>query len=1180
MALKRLTAALLVFLLFTTSLGVIQVHAASPTITGLNLPLVKTYKAGEVLDFTVVFIEDVNVTGGTPVLKLDIGGTVREASYVSASGSSKYLQFSYTVQADDNDADGIQVVGPIQLNGSSITNITAETADLGNGFGPSGASVLDTGIKIDTVIPSILSVSYPSDKTYNVGEALLFTVVFSENIGVNTRYGKPYISLNIGGTEVRADAEQYTSNGSDQIVFQYIVEAGLEDLDGITLDNELKMYGGTIEDAAHNSINPIFPNGTVTTLSGVQVNAGGASFVTEIPTDGYYKEGDILNFAFLYNPGVTVDVTGEPYLPLFFGTTEAPIEHQAKVAAASGNQVTFQYRVQSGDEALNGIRVGSAIQLNGGSINDSSISTPLPIAVNKLALSDVRVDAVLPKVQHFFYTPINQNYVTGETFEFRMRFTEAVKVSGTPSLSLMSGARSVAQAVYVSDVQGLEPTDLVFRYTVQETDRDVTIDALGLLDSTNGTIVDIGGNASQTDTAYTNFVQIFLNAAAPTITSVEVPEAKAYYAGDELLFKVHFSEVVRARTSPAILPITIGSNTVNAMYSSGTRTNILTFKYVVQASDLDTDGITLGSSLLPNGGTLIGKDGAGIQANLALNNVSSMSGIIIGQVAPQALQVSITGTTQVGSTLTGSYTYNDANSDAEGASLFKWYRSDDALGANKTAILEATSTSYTLQPADLGKYISFEVTPIAQTGTTTGTAVESVLTSAITAKSVDIPSSPVNIPTSSVNVPTSPTNENLISTTTNVDVLVNGKVERAGTATTSKVNGQTVITVIVDQKKLEDKLASEGLGATVIIPINAKSDIVVGELNGQMIQNMASKQTILEIKTNQAAYTIPAQQINISSISDQIGKSIALKDIKVQIEIAESTADTVKVAKNAADKGAFTIVVPPIDFTVRAIYGAKTVVVSKFSAYVERIIAIPDGVDPKKITTGVVVEADGSVRHVPTKIVVIDGKYYAKVNSLTNSTYSIIWHPIEFSDVTNHWAKETINDLGSRMVINGTGDGSFRPESDITRAEFVNILVRGLGLKPENEAAPFSDVKASDWYNGAISTAYSYHLVNGLKDGSFHPNAKITREEAMVITAKAMKITGLTTISEQAIDTILSPYADAAKASSWAQSGIADSIQTGIITGKSGTHLAPNDYMTRAEVATIVKRLLQKSDLI
>jgi len=1170
-ALNKMTAALLVFLLFTTSLAVNHVNAASPTTTGLSLPLVKTYKAGEVLEFTVEFNENVSVTGGTPSLKLDVGGIMRDAPYASVPGTSKYLNFSYKVQPGDNDADGIQVLGPIQLNGASITNVSDEAADLGSGFGPSGATVLNTNTKIDTVIPSILSISYPLDKTYAANEPLSFLVTFSENINVISNYGKPYLSLNIGGTEVRAEAVNST-NGLIQLEFVYNVEAGLEDLDGITIDNEIKMYGGVIEDAAHNLINPISPNGTVTELTGVKVSAGGSSPVTEIiPADGYYNEGKVLDFVFQYNQNVAV--TGIPSLPLFFGTTQAPIEKQAKVAEVSGNKVTFRYTVQNGDEALNGIRVDNAIQLNGGSINDASASTPMPLAVYKLALSDVRVDAVLPKVQHFFYTPTNRNYVTGESFEFRIRFTEPVKVSGTLSLSLMSGARSVAQAVYVSDVPDLEPTDLIFRYTVQNTDSDVNIDALGLIESTNGSIVDAGGNASQASIDTKPFVQISLNASAPTITSVEVPEAKVYNVGEELLFKVHFSEVMRARINPAILPLTIGSNAVEAIYSGGTRTSILTFKYVVKASDLGTDVITIGSSLLANGGTLIGKDGDGIQADLTLNNVENTSGIVFGEVAPKASHVSITGTAQVGSPLTGSYTYSDANSDAEGTSLFKWYRSDDAMGANKTAISGATSTSYTLRSADLGKYISFEVTPIANTGTTTGLAAESLLTSAVTA------SSPSGSPSPSGGGNAS--NENPSSATTSVDVLVNGKVERMGTAMTSKVNGRTVITVTVDQKKLEDKLAAEGPGATVIIPVMAESDVVVGELNGQMIRNMESKQAVLEIRTNQAAYTLPVQQINIGSISDQIGNSVPLKDIKVRIEIAESTANTIKAVENAANKGSFTLIAPPIEFTIKATYEGKTVVVSKFSAYVERTFAIPDGVDPKKITTGVVVEADGTVRHVPTKIVMIDGKYYAKVNSLTNSAYSIIWHPIEFSDVVNHWAKDAVNDLGSRMVIDGKGDGSFGPESDITRAEFVAILVRGLGLKPENEASPFKDVKASDWYNGAISTAYSYQLINGLKDGSFHPNAKITREEAMVITAKAMTITGLKAkLSAQSIDKILSPFADAKKASSWALSGIADIIQSGIVTGKSGTKLAPKDYITRAEVASIVKRLLQKSDLI
>jgi hypothetical protein len=104
----------------------------------------------------------------------------------------------------------------------------------------------------------------------------------------------------------------------------------------------------------------------------------------------------------------------------------------------------------------------------------------------------------------------------------------------------------------------------------------------------------------------------------------------------------------------------------------------------------------------------------------------------VPNAAPVASAVSISGTAMYGQTLTGSYTYTDAESDAQGASTFKWYRADDASGTNKAAIAGATSTTYTLTAADAGKHISFEVTPVAQTGTSPGIAVESAFTGKVT----------------------------------------------------------------------------------------------------------------------------------------------------------------------------------------------------------------------------------------------------------------------------------------------------------------------------------------------------------------------------------------------------------------------------------------------------------------
>ncbi|RJE87781.1 S-layer homology domain-containing protein [Paenibacillus sp. 1011MAR3C5] len=414
-----------------------------------------------------------------------------------------------------------------------------------------------------------------------------------------------------------------------------------------------------------------------------------------------------------------------------------------------------------------------------------------------------------------------------------------------------------------------------------------------------------------------------------------------------------------------------------------------------------------------------------------------------------------------------------------------------------------------------------------------------------------------------------------------VIVLVNGKAENAGTAITTTMNGQSAMIIIVDQKKIEEKLATEGFGAVVTVPVKTNSDVVVAELNGHLIQEMEDLQATLVVKTDRAIYTVPSVQINMNELSKQFGTNVSLQDIKVELQFGSTPADMAKVVGQSATNGSFTPVMPAMDFIVKGTYGDKTVEISTFSVYVERAIAIPDGLDPNKITTGVVVDPDGTSRHVPTKITIIDGRYFAVINSLTNSTYSVVWHPLEFSDVEKHWAKDAANDMGSRMVVSGTGNGKFSPNRDITRAEFAAIIVRGLGLKPSKEAAPFQDVKGTDWYNSAISTAFAYGLIDGFGDGTFRPNDKITREQAMVIVVKAMKITGLNAkLSEQSAESLLHPFADASALSDWAKSSVADNIQAGIIMGRSDTQLAPKAYITRAEVATVIQRLLRKSDLI
>lgn len=415
-----------------------------------------------------------------------------------------------------------------------------------------------------------------------------------------------------------------------------------------------------------------------------------------------------------------------------------------------------------------------------------------------------------------------------------------------------------------------------------------------------------------------------------------------------------------------------------------------------------------------------------------------------------------------------------------------------------------------------------------------------------------------------------------------LSVTIGGSIAGSvAAAKTSEQNGKTTVTVTVDAQKLSAGLANAGDKPSVVIPVTSASDRTSVVLTGDAVKALENKNAVLEIQTPNGSYKLPASELLIEQLAGQLGAQAKLSDIVIQVDIAKSGEAAAQLLESAASKGEFTVVVPPVDFTVTASYGGQTVSVTRFQAFVEREIPLPASVDASRVTTAVVLNEDGTARSVPTKIVMRDGVSYAIVNSLTNSTYSLIWNPVAFGDMEGHWAKQAVNDMGSRMIISGIGGGRFSPDRDITRAEFAAILVRALGLKPEIGGNAFADVQASAWYGAAVQTAYASGLISGFEDGTFRPQDKITREQAMVIVAKAMGITGLTgKLPAAPSDRLLSAFADRASASSWAKAGIAGSLQAGIVSGRGERELAPQANVTRAETAVLMQKLLQKSELI
>lgn len=416
---------------------------------------------------------------------------------------------------------------------------------------------------------------------------------------------------------------------------------------------------------------------------------------------------------------------------------------------------------------------------------------------------------------------------------------------------------------------------------------------------------------------------------------------------------------------------------------------------------------------------------------------------------------------------------------------------------------------------------------------------------------------------------------------TGAEVLVNGKTERIGKIRTELAGGRSIATIEMDEEQLEAKLAGESTGAVITLPAQTGSDVAIGELSGKMVKTMESRGAVLELVTEEASYKLAASQIGIGDLAAAFGDGVDLQDIKVRFEISNGDSALAERLRAAASRQGMEMVAHPVEFKLTATYGGKTMEVSRFERYVERSIVIPDGIDPGKITTGVVLENDGAMRHVPTRVLARNGKYVAVINSLTNSAYAVVWHPISFEDGTGHWAKDSIDEMGSRMVVSGNPDGTFAPDRSVTRAEFATMLVNGLGLKPEEAGMRFADVGASDWHNGAIHAAADYGLLQGYEDGTFRPANSITREQAMYMMSKAMGITGIkANLPKQAADEVLDAFADKGDISAWAADSAAESVLSGIVKGRSGALLAPKAHLTRAEAAVLIRFLLQKSDLI
>jgi len=176
-----------------------------------------------------------------------------------------------------------------------------------------------------------------------------------------------------------------------------------------------------------------------------------------------------------------------------------------------------------------------------------------------------------------------------------------------------------------------------------------------------------------------------------------------------------------------------------------------------------------------------------------------------------------------------------------------------------------------------------------------------------------------------------------------------------------------------------------------------------------------------------------------------------------------------------------------------------------------------------------------------------------------------------FSDTSGHWAEDTINDAAALGFIQGYENGTFRPDSPVTRAEFSRML--NVVLEVTDQASiGFRDVRTSEWYYAEVRKAVSAGFISGYEDNTFRPGSSITRQEAAVMMSKVLPpVTSSLSLSS---------FKDNSSISSWARTAVTAVFTAGYMQGDDQGRFRPLGSLTRAEAATILVKYAENETIV
>ena len=376
-------------------------------------------------------------------------------------------------------------------------------------------------VTYDGTAPAVTSVDVPANGVYTTADALSFTVHFAENVTVS---GIPDLSVIIG--TVAKQAVYTGGSGSNALSFNYTVQSGDMDMDGITLGAALALNSGTITDAAGN--NALLALNNVNSTANVLVNT--ATPGVTISTTAVSP----VNQPFTASITFTEAVTG-------FTQSDIVVTNASLSNLKTTDNITYTVLVTPTSDGGVNVNVPAGAAVNIGN-NGNKASNTLNLVYDGTAPVITSVDV-----------PADGVYTSGKALAFTVHYSENVSVSGTPSMDIIIGA-ATKQAAYTG---GNGTNALTFSYTVQNGDMDMDGIALGA--AVNGAIRDAtGNNATPAINNAGSTTGVLVNTQHP---SVVLSSGAASRINAPVTVTIVFSEAVTGFT-------TTGINASNATVSN------------------------------------------------------------------------------------------------------------------------------------------------------------------------------------------------------------------------------------------------------------------------------------------------------------------------------------------------------------------------------------------------------------------------------------------------------------------------------------------------------------------------------------------------------------------------------------------------------------------------------------